>query len=113
MVRPSLEYLDGSERRERHGVRPRREDSRASAESREGLLADPRGGATCGSGAQGPEGAAPAVLRSGLVVPPAIVAEAVTEPSVCPLRWSEEGHVTAAHRHTVPLRLRAPRLRHP
>src|SRR5258708_37090576 len=97
MVRPSLEYLDGSERRERHGVRPRREDSRASAESREGLLADPRGGATCGSGAEGPEGAAPAVLRSGLVVPPAIVAEAVKEPSRRRPALCGEVQLTARH----------------
>jgi hypothetical protein len=95
MAAPPLEYLGRAERRERHSVRPHRGGLRAQAESGVRVLADPRGRTPCGRGAQGPEGTAPAVLGSGLVVPPAVVAEAVTERSIGRLRLGEEVQVAA------------------
>src|SRR5581483_3564602 len=96
MVRPPLEYLDGPERRKCHGVRPDRGSLRAAAESGEGFRADTRGGSPRGGRAHAPEKAAPAVLRSWLVLPPAVVTEAVTDPSVWRLRLGQEVEVTAA-----------------
>ena len=95
MVRPFLEYLGGPERRERHGVRPRRRDLRAAAESVDGFLADPRGGSSGGGGAKAPQSAAPAVPDGGLALPAAVVTEAVTEPSVWRLCLRQEVEVAA------------------
>ena len=72
-----------------------RQTSRAAFESGKCVLADPRGGTPGGSGAQGPDGPAPAVLRSWLVMPAAIVAEAVPEPSVWRLCLREEVEIAA------------------
>ena len=99
MVVPSIEDLGGAERRERHGVRPWRTDIRAALESGEGVFADPRGGTPGGSGAEGPDRQAPAVLRSWLVTPAAIVAKAITEPSVWRLCLGEEVKVAARQRN--------------
>src|SRR5689334_11448510 len=96
MAGPSLEYLGGTERGERHGVRVRRTDSCARVEPFAGLGADTCGGTARRGGAQGPQRPAPGILRFRLAAPPAVVAEAATELPVCRLCLREEVKVAAA-----------------
>ena len=95
MGRPFLQDLDGPERRERRGVGPGRGQLRAAAEPVDGFLAHPRGRSPGGGGAEAPEGPAPPVAGAGLVLPAAVVTEAVTEPSVWPLGLLQEVEVAA------------------
>src|ERR1700678_262337 len=96
MTWPSLEYLGCPECRERHRVRPGRPDSRAAPEPVQGLRTDLCAGRPRGGGAQAPKGAAPAVLRSGLALPAAVVTEAVKESSVRRLRLGQETKVAVS-----------------
>ena len=95
MLGPSLEDLDGPERRERHGMRPGSETfalrpNRSMASSR-----IPGGRVPGRRRCQAPQGAAPAVTDAGLVLPAAVVTEAVTEPSVWRLGLGQEVEVAA------------------
>ena len=101
VIGPPVEYLGRAERGERHGVRPRRRDLRAQPEPAQPLFPDVLGRAARGSRAESPQGAAPAVLGSRVVVPPAVVAEAVANPAVRSLRLGQEVEVAASQRNEL------------
>jgi len=96
MAGPPVEYLGGSQGRERHRMRVRGTRHGARVGPGPGLLADPRGGASCRGGAQGPQGPAPGIARFGLAAPPAVTAELAAELPVRGLSLGQEVKAAAA-----------------